>query len=72
MRACTVLQRCLFQIILNDLIYEMGNCNLASLISGLIIDQLVRHIDPKHRSLQQFFQDEIARPFGKKVFSTCV
>lgn len=32
---------------------------------GLYMDQLVRRVDPQHRSLAQFFQEEIAKPFGK-------
>ena len=35
------------------------------LFIGLFIDQLVRRIDPKHRSLQQFFHEEIAQLFGE-------
>ena len=30
---------------------------------GLLMDQLVRRVDPKHRSLSTFFQEEIAEPF---------
>ena len=31
---------------------------------GVVVDQLVRRIDPKHRSLDQFFREEIAEPYG--------
>jgi CubicO group peptidase (beta-lactamase class C family) len=31
---------------------------------GLYMQELIRHVDPKHRTLGQFFQDEIARPLG--------
>lgn len=36
-----------------------------TLTYGLYADQLVRRVDPKHRSLGDFFQQEIAQPFGK-------
>ena len=32
--------------------------------SGLLIDQLIRRVDPKHRSLQQYFKEELADPHG--------
>ncbi|ELU10516.1 hypothetical protein CAPTEDRAFT_156512 [Capitella teleta] len=35
---------------------------------GLYEDQLVRRVDPLHRSLSQFFAEEIAQPFGLDVF----
>ena len=35
---------------------------------GLYLDQLVRRADPKHRSLSQYFQDEIAVPFGRSSY----
>ena len=31
---------------------------------GLYMDQLVRRVDPHHRSLDQFFAEEVARKFG--------
>jgi CubicO group peptidase (beta-lactamase class C family) len=31
---------------------------------GLYASQLLRRVDPKHRTLGQFFQDEFARPLG--------
>jgi CubicO group peptidase (beta-lactamase class C family) len=31
---------------------------------GLLVDQLVRRVDPKRRSLSTFFQEEVAGPFG--------
>jgi CubicO group peptidase (beta-lactamase class C family) len=31
---------------------------------GLLMDQLIRRVDPKHRSLTTFFQEEIAEPFN--------
>ena len=36
---------------------------------GLYMDQLVRLVDPKHRTLAQFFDDEVAKPFGNISFS---
>ena len=35
-----------------------------ALTIGMYMDQLVRHVDPKRRGLPQFFQEEIAEPFG--------
>ena len=32
---------------------------------GLYIDQLVRRVDPQHRSLQQFLEEEITQPLGE-------
>lgn len=32
---------------------------------GWLIDQLIRRVDPKKRSLGQFFDQEIAKPHGK-------
>ncbi len=32
---------------------------------GLYADQLVRRVDHKHRSLAEYFEQEIAKPFGK-------
>ena len=31
---------------------------------GLLLDQLVRRVDPKRRSIAQFFEEEIATPLG--------
>jgi CubicO group peptidase (beta-lactamase class C family) len=31
---------------------------------GLYMQELIRHVDPAHRTLGRFFQDEIARPLG--------
>uniref|UniRef100_A0A914W1N5 Beta-lactamase-related domain-containing protein n=2 Tax=Plectus sambesii TaxID=2011161 RepID=A0A914W1N5_9BILA len=31
---------------------------------GWLVDQLVRRIDPKHRSVGQFFREEIGSPYG--------
>ena len=36
-----------------------------ALTIGLYMDQLVRLVDPKHRAIAQFFQEEVAQPFGK-------
>ena len=36
--------------------------------SGLLMDQLVRRIDPKHRSLSTFFYEEVAEPFDIDFF----
>ncbi|KAL5018977.1 hypothetical protein ScPMuIL_004699 [Solemya velum] len=35
---------------------------------GLYLDQLVRRCDPKLRSLSQYFQEEIAQPFGVEIY----
>jgi hypothetical protein len=35
---------------------------------GYYESELLRWIDPKHRSLGQFFQDEIAAPLGLDVY----
>lgn len=35
---------------------------------GFYQNELVRRIDPHHRSLGQFFQDEIATPLGEEVY----
>ena len=34
---------------------------------GFYMDQLVRRVDPQHRSLSQFFKEEIAEPLGQFV-----
>jgi CubicO group peptidase (beta-lactamase class C family) len=31
---------------------------------GLYMQELIRHVDPAHRTLGQFFREEIARPLG--------
>ena len=36
---------------------------------GLYLDQIVRHVDKRGRNLAQYFQDEMAEPFGKELFS---
>ena len=35
---------------------------------GFYESELLRRVDPRHRSLGQFFQDEIAAPLGEDVF----
>lgn len=35
---------------------------------ALYLDQVVRHVDPKHRSLSQYFHDEISIPFGIEFY----
>ena len=35
---------------------------------GFYEGELIRRVDPQHRSLGQFFQDEIATPLGENVF----
>ena len=32
---------------------------------GLYVDQIIRRVDPQKRSLQQYFREEIAEPFGE-------
>nr|KAG5690855.1 hypothetical protein BaRGS_031207 [Batillaria attramentaria] len=39
-----------------------------ALTFGMYVDALIRRADPKHRNLTQFFQDEIAKPFGIDFF----
>lgn len=34
---------------------------------GFLCDQLLRRVDPKKRSLGQFFREEIAVPYGKTL-----
>ena len=43
-----------------------------ALTFGLYVEQLVMRVDPKHRRLQQFFQEEIAVPFGEGLQMYCV
>jgi len=38
---------------------------------GLLMDQIVRRVDPQHRGLQQFFREEVSEPFGKAENSNC-
>ena len=35
---------------------------------GILVDQLIRRVDPEHRSLSSFFQEEIAEPFDIDFF----
>ena len=37
---------------------------------GLYIDQLVRRVDPQHRSVQQFLDEEVAKPLGNIIYLT--
>lgn len=39
-----------------------------ALTLGFYENELLRRVDPQHRSLGQFFQDEIARPLGEEVY----
>jgi CubicO group peptidase (beta-lactamase class C family) len=39
-----------------------------ALTLGFYEGELVRRVDPKHRTLGQFFQDEIATPLGEEVY----
>ena len=39
-----------------------------ALTLGFYEGELVRRVDPRHRSLGQFFQDEIASPLGEDVY----
>ena len=34
---------------------------------GLYVDQLIRHVDRKQRGVSDYFNDEIAKPFGKWI-----
>ncbi|VDN50644.1 unnamed protein product [Dracunculus medinensis] len=38
-------------------------CGYHALTFGWLVDQLIRRIDPKHRSVARFFREEIAIPF---------
>lgn len=40
-----------------------------ALTFGWLVDQLVRRIDPKKRSLSQFFKEEIAEPHSMLLCS---
>ncbi len=35
---------------------------------GLYMQELIRHVDPRHRTLGRFFQDEIAMPLGIEFY----
>jgi len=35
-------------------------------IVELYVDQIVRRVDPQQRNLRTFFQQEFAKPFGKR------
>ena len=35
-----------------------------ALTYGLYVDELLRRVDPKHRTMQQFIREEIADTFG--------
>ena len=35
---------------------------------GFYEGELLRRVDPRHRSLRQFFRDEIAAPLGEDVY----
>ena len=37
---------------------------------GLYIDQLIRRVDPQHRSVQQFLDEEVAKPLGNIIYLT--
>src|SRR5688572_26431091 len=39
-----------------------------ALTLGFYEGELIRRVDPQHRSLGQFFQDEIAAPLGENVY----
>ena len=39
-----------------------------ALTLGFYEGELLRRVDPRHRSLGQFFQDEIASPLGLDVY----
>ena len=42
-----------------------------ALTLGFYEGELMRRVDPRHRSLGQFFQDEIASPLGEDVYIRC-
>jgi len=49
--------------------WEPGTRQAYHAISlGFYEGELLRRIDPKHRSLGQFFQDEIATPLGEEIY----
>lgn len=39
-----------------------------ALVLGFYEGQLLRRVDPRHRSLGQFFQDEVASPLGEDLY----
>ena len=41
-----------------------GRFGYHAFTHGSLIDQLVRRVDPKHRSLGQYFQEELMKPHG--------
>jgi hypothetical protein len=38
---------------------------------GLYMQELIRHVDPAHRTLGRFFHQEIAEPWGSSSTSGC-
>lgn len=45
--------------------WEVGSATgYHTMTYGWLIDQLLRRVDPKKRSLGQFFREEIAEPHG--------
>lgn len=64
-----------------ELVYEhTGPAFYHAMTYGLVLDQLVRRVDPMHRSLAKFFIDEVAAPLRldvhpsipKHLFHRCV
>jgi len=41
--------------------YEFG---YSPRVSGFYINEIIKRVDPKHRNVRQFFNDEIANPFN--------
>lgn len=45
--------------------WEVGSTTgYHTLTYGFLIDQLLRRVDPKKRSLGQFFREEVSEPHG--------
>ena len=52
----------------NELVYEHTSPGFYHAVTyGLVLDQLVRRVDPLHRSLDRFFLDEVATPLRLDV-----
>ena len=57
----------LFVYITYDSFYVGTSHGYHAFSFGLYIDQLIRRVDPQQRDIQQFFQEEVAQPFGNCI-----
>jgi len=49
--------------------WEPGTCHgYHAMTIGLYMQELIRHVDPAHRTLGRFFQEEIAAPLGIEFY----